>query len=208
VGARWARRSGRSNGVRSSARRRSNWTPKPNYFASSQGLCEKNGVELNLHNHTYEVENDLHDLKGTLARFPDAKLGPDLNWLVRGGVDPVQFLRQYGRQVVLLHLCDQLRDGRWSEALGEGDMDYGAIAAELREINFQGDAIIELAWGPRSNLRLALNSRSSEIPTALSRSTGTLQSSAQVTGGWAPAASQTKPLTIPAFGTQFFRVVN
>ncbi|MHC1766776.1 MAG: sugar phosphate isomerase/epimerase family protein [Verrucomicrobiia bacterium] len=108
-------------------------------------LCEKNGVVLNLHNHTYEVENDLHDLKGTLARIPDAKLGPDLNWLARGGVDPAQFLRQYGRQIVFLHLRDQNQDGRWSEALCEGAMDYAEIATALREINFQGDAIIELA---------------------------------------------------------------
>lgn len=108
-------------------------------------LCEKNGVVLNLHNHTYEVENQLHDLKGTLTRIPDAKLGPDLNWLARGGVDPLQFLRQYGRQIVFLHLRDQHQDGRWSEALGEGAMDYAAIAKALREINFQGDAIIELA---------------------------------------------------------------
>lgn len=108
-------------------------------------ICEKNGVVLNLHNHTYEVENDLHDLKGTLARIPDAKLGPDLNWLVRGGVDPAAFIRQYGKQIVFLHLRDQKKDGRWSEALGEGDMDYAAIAAALREINFAGDAVIELA---------------------------------------------------------------
>jgi sugar phosphate isomerase/epimerase len=108
-------------------------------------LCDKHGVVLNLHNHTYEVENDLHDLKGTLARIPDAKLGPDLNWLVRGGVDPVAFIRQYGKQIVFLHLRDQKKDGRWSEALGEGDMDYAAIAAALREINFAGDAIVELA---------------------------------------------------------------
>jgi sugar phosphate isomerase/epimerase len=108
-------------------------------------ICEKNGVLLNLHNHTYEVENELHDLKGTLARIPDVKLGPDLNWLVRGGVDPVTFIRQYGKQIVFLHLRDQKKDGRWSEALGEGDMNYAAIAAALREINFAGDAIIELA---------------------------------------------------------------
>jgi sugar phosphate isomerase/epimerase len=108
-------------------------------------ICEKNGVVLNLHNHTYEVENELHDLKGTLARIPDVKLGPDLNWLVRGGVDPVAFVRRYGKQIVFLHLRDQKKDGRWSEALGEGDMDYTAIAAALREINFTGDAIIELA---------------------------------------------------------------
>jgi sugar phosphate isomerase/epimerase len=108
-------------------------------------LCEKNGVVLNLHNHTYEVENDLHDLKGTLARIPDAKLGPDLNWLVRGGVEPARFLREYAKQVVFLHLRDQHQDGRWSEALGEGDMDYPAIATALKDIAFQGTVVIELA---------------------------------------------------------------
>jgi sugar phosphate isomerase/epimerase len=108
-------------------------------------LCEKHGVVLNLHNHTYEVENELHDLKGTLARLPDARLGPDLNWLVRGGVDPVRFLREYGKRIVFLHLRDQHQDGRWSEALGEGDMDYVAIAGALKEIGFQGTAVIELA---------------------------------------------------------------
>lgn len=108
-------------------------------------ICEQNGVVLNLHNHTYEVENELHDLKGTLARIPVVKLGPDLNWLVRGGVDPVAFIRQYGKQIVFLHLRDQKKDGRWSEALGEGDMDYAAIAAALREISFAGHAVIELA---------------------------------------------------------------
>ena len=34
-------------------------------------LGEKNGVVLNLHNHTYEVENNLFDVKGTLKRIPD-----------------------------------------------------------------------------------------------------------------------------------------
>ena len=110
-----------------------------------QALCARHGVVLNLHNHTYEVENDLYDLKGTLTRLPGAKLGPDLNWLVRGGVDPATFIRQYGSQIVFLHLRDQKKDGRWSEALGEGDMDYAAIGTALREIHFHGDAIIELA---------------------------------------------------------------
>jgi sugar phosphate isomerase/epimerase len=108
-------------------------------------LCQSRGVVLNLHNHTYEVENNLHDLKGTLARIPDAKLGPDLNWLVRGGVDPVSFLRTYGKQVVFLHIRDQKADGKWSEAVGEGNMDYVAIGKALQEIQFSGDAVIELA---------------------------------------------------------------
>src|SRR5687768_13944071 len=83
-------------------------------------LCDSHGVLLNLHNHTYEVENDEHDLRGTLARVPDVKLGPDLNWLLRAGVDPVDFLRRHRDRIVFLHLRDQHSDGRWSEALGEG----------------------------------------------------------------------------------------
>ena len=108
-------------------------------------LCQANGVVLNLHNHTYEVQDNLHDLKGTLARIPDVKLGPDLNWLVRAGVDPAAFIRRFGKQIVFLHIRDQKTDGRWSEALGEGSTDYQAISKALHEVNFRGDAVIELA---------------------------------------------------------------
>lgn len=108
-------------------------------------LCRDNGVELNLHNHTYEVENNMHDLAGTLERIPDVKLGPDLNWLVRGGVDPVRFIEDFGDRIVFLHIRDQNADGTWSEAVGEGDMDYVAIGRALRAAGFCGDAVIELA---------------------------------------------------------------
>ncbi len=109
------------------------------------GLCEANKVTLNLHNHTYEVEKGGHDLKGTLQRLPGVKLGPDLNWLVRARVDPTGFIRQHGNRIVFLHLRDQHRNGRWSEALGEGDTNFAAISRALREVNFSGDAVIELA---------------------------------------------------------------
>ncbi len=108
-------------------------------------LCSDHGVVLNLHNHTYEVENQLHDLKGTLKRIPDVKLGPDLNWLIRGGVDPVQFIHDHGKQIVFLHLRDQKPDGKWSEAMGEGCTDFRAIGQALHDVHFSGHAIIELA---------------------------------------------------------------
>ena len=108
-------------------------------------LCQTHGVVLNLHNHTYEVADNLHDLNGTLARIPQVKLGPDLNWLVRAGVDPAWFIRHFGRQIVFMHLRDQKPDGRWSEALGEGVTDFAAIGRALHEVGFDGDAVIELA---------------------------------------------------------------
>jgi len=109
-------------------------------------LCEANEVVLNLHNHTYEVENDMHDLRGILARIPNVKLGPDINWMIRGGVNPVQFIKQYGDRIVFLHLRDQKADGTWSEAMGEGDTDFMAIAQALNDIHFAGEAVVELAF--------------------------------------------------------------
>jgi sugar phosphate isomerase/epimerase len=109
-------------------------------------LCNKYNIMLNLHNHTYEVANGMHDLKGTLARIPDIKLGPDLNWLVRGGIDPVQFIQTYGRQMVYMHLRDQTSDGKWTEAVGTGSMAFKAIAKALNEQNYSGRAAVELAF--------------------------------------------------------------
>jgi len=111
-----------------------------------RSICSDNGIEANLHNHTYEVENDMHDLKGTLARVPDFKLGPDLNWLIRGGVNPVDFINTYGEQIVYLHIRDQYKDGTWSEYVGQGDTDFKPIAEALKAKGFNGQAAVELAF--------------------------------------------------------------
>ena len=108
-------------------------------------MARDNGVVLNLHNHTYEVIDGEHDLRGTLEHIPDAKLGPDIGWLARAGIDPVDFIRRYGNRIVFAHLRDQTKDGKWSEAMGEGAIDFAAVAATLREAKFNGDLVIELA---------------------------------------------------------------
>lgn len=109
-------------------------------------VCHKNQVEPNLHNHTFEVVDELHDLKGTMARVPELKLGPDLNWLIRGGVDPVWFIKTYGHKMVYLHIRDQDAQGKWTETVGAGVTDFPAIARALKDINYKGKAAIELAF--------------------------------------------------------------
>jgi sugar phosphate isomerase/epimerase len=109
-------------------------------------VCDKNKVEPNIHNHTFEVIDEMHDLKGILARVPNIKLGPDLNWLIRGGVDPVEFIKNYGHQMVYMHIRDQKADGKWTEAVGEGVTDFPAIAKALKDINYNGRAAVELAF--------------------------------------------------------------
>lgn len=105
----------------------------------------KKGIVLNLHNHTAEVENNMYDLRGTLKRIPDIKLGPDLNWLLRAGINPIDFLHEFRKQIVFMHLRDQLSNGKWPESMGEGNVNFKEIADVLKEINFQGTAVIELA---------------------------------------------------------------
>jgi sugar phosphate isomerase/epimerase len=109
-------------------------------------ICSKNNVAPNLHNHTFEVAHDLHDFKGTIERVPEIKLGPDLNWLIRGGVDPVEFIKTYGHKIVYMHIRDQDANGKWTEAVGEGVTDFSAIARALKEINYTGKAAVELAF--------------------------------------------------------------
>ncbi len=108
-------------------------------------ICAAHGVTLDAHNHTYEVEWDLHEVRGMLERIPDLKLGPDLNWLRRAGVDPLEFVRTYADHVVFLHLRDEANEV-WAESLGEGDEDYDELARVLDEIDFTGWAAVELAF--------------------------------------------------------------
>ncbi len=96
-------------------------------------IAREHGIEPNLHNHTYEVRDSEHDLSGTLARLPDAKLGPDFNWVRRGGIDPLDFIRRHGSRIVYAHLRNQDAAGRWTEDLATGVMDYAAIARALVE---------------------------------------------------------------------------
>jgi len=109
-------------------------------------ICEDNGIEANLHNHTYEVINGMHDLKGTLARVPKLRLGPDLNWLIRAGVNPVDFIKEYGSRITYMHIRDQYADGTWTEYVGQGVTDFATIARALKAAKFSGDVAVELAF--------------------------------------------------------------
>jgi sugar phosphate isomerase/epimerase len=90
-----------------------------------------------------------------VARVPEIKLGPDLNWLVRAGVDPVWFIKTYGHKMVYMHIRDQDANGKWTEAVGQGTTDFPAIAKALKGINYQGKAAVELAFegAPKDPIR-------------------------------------------------------
>ena len=45
-----------------------------------------------------------------------------------------------------MHLRDQHANGKWCEALGEGDVDFVEIGKTLKDIHYNGDVVIELAF--------------------------------------------------------------
>ena len=109
-------------------------------------ICAKYNVQPNLHNHTYEMAYGAVDFKSNITKVPDIKLGPDINWLVRSGVDPVAFINTYGHRMVFMHIRDQDASGKWTETVGSGVTDFRAIAIALQQINYRGKAAIELAF--------------------------------------------------------------
>jgi inosose dehydratase len=116
------------------------WTELGKMFRSK-------GVSLNYHTHGEPIEdirlvidNVSSDLIG---------LGPDLDWLRVGGVDPVKFIREYADRLIMLHIRDYHIGGDRTEALGEGDADYGNLAKVLDEVGFNGEFVVELAIPPR-----------------------------------------------------------
>ncbi len=109
-------------------------------------ICSKYNVVPNLHNHTYEMAYNMVDFKSNVTKVPDIALGPDLNWLVRSGVDPVEFINTYGHRMVFMHIRDQDADGKWTETVGSGTTNFKGIAEALKKINYKGRAAIELAF--------------------------------------------------------------
>jgi sugar phosphate isomerase/epimerase len=108
-------------------------------------VASSEGLDVNLHNHVYEVADGLYDLSATLERVPEAKLGPDFGWLYRAKVDPVAFVRRFGSRIVYAHLRNELANGKWPETLAEGVIDYVGIGQALRDAGFTGTLAVELA---------------------------------------------------------------
>jgi len=108
-------------------------------------ISREEGVQPNLHNHVYEVADGEFDLRNTLDRVPEAKLGPDLGWLFRAKIDPADFIRRHGPRIIFAHLRNEKADGKWPETLAEGVIDFKAVGQALRNAGFSGTLAIELA---------------------------------------------------------------
>jgi sugar phosphate isomerase/epimerase len=75
----------------------------------------------------------------------------DVNWVWKGGVVPLDGLKQYGDRLVTWHLR-QSRDGFWLEDLDSGDIDYPEIAKYADAHNLPKRYTVELAIEPGTKI--------------------------------------------------------
>lgn len=107
---------------------------------------KKLGLKLGVHNHLPEMANgarEFHsDLRNTNPDF--VGLCYDVDWVNRGGLQPLDCLREYGSRVVAWHIR-QSRDKVWLQDLDQGDIDYRAIAKFNQEHRLTAPYSVELA---------------------------------------------------------------
>ncbi len=111
------------------------------------GEMRKRGVRLLVHHHTPELVEKGREWRHQLAHT-DPKLVEccvDVHWAFRGGEDPLEFLREAGRRLASVHLRNSTA-GVWMEDFGEGDIDYRNVAEYLRQSQYDGYLVVELAY--------------------------------------------------------------
>jgi len=104
------------------------------------------GMKLGVHHHMPEMASHAREFHYNFDHTRPAAVGfcYDVHWVWKGGVMPLDALRQYGDRVVTWHLR-QSRDGVWWEELDTGDVDYAAVAEYARAHNLPRRFTVELA---------------------------------------------------------------
>ena len=111
------------------------------------------GMRFGVHNHTPEMKSKAREFhanfRGTKAGIVDFCF--DVHWVFRGGVMPLEALRDYGDRVVTWHLR-QSREKIWWEDMDSGDVDYPAIAKVVAERRLPAVYTVELALEPGTKI--------------------------------------------------------
>jgi inosose dehydratase len=110
-----------------------------------EGLNEL-GLKLGVHHHMPEMANKAREFHYNFRHSQPNVVGfcYDVHWVWKGGVMPMDALKEYGDRVVTWHLR-QSRNGIWWEDLDTGDIDYAAVARYAREHNMPRRFTVELA---------------------------------------------------------------
>ena len=104
------------------------------------------GMRLGIHHHMPEMANQAREFHYNFRHSKPNVVGfcYDVHWVWKGGVQPLDALKEYGDRIVTWHLR-QSRDKIWWEDLDSGDIDYEAVAKYAQAHNLPRRFTVELA---------------------------------------------------------------
>jgi inosose dehydratase len=117
------------------------------------------GVKIALHNHMGSIAQSPEQLAKILdAADPHyVKLLLDVAHYKQGGGDPAVAIKHYRDRLLFLHFKDvkpaSNKSGYEFVELGQGTVDLPAVVAALRDIHFEGWAIVEFDREPQGSTR-------------------------------------------------------
>jgi inosose dehydratase len=111
------------------------------------------GMKLGVHHHMPEMASQAREFHYNFRNTKPAVVGwcYDVHWVWKGGLMPLDALREYGERVVTWHLR-QSRDRVWWEDLDSGDVDYEAVSKYAREQRLTRRFSVELAIEPATKI--------------------------------------------------------
>jgi len=111
------------------------------------------GLRLGIHHHMPEMANNAREFHYNFQHTRPEVVGfcYDVHWVWKGGVMPMDALKEYGNRVVTWHLR-QSRDGVWWEDLDTGDVDYDAVAKYAWKHKLPRRFTVELAIEPGTKI--------------------------------------------------------
>jgi sugar phosphate isomerase/epimerase len=98
------------------------------------------GLGFGWHNHDFELRPTADGAVPLVAIFeggPDLEWEADLAWVIKGGADPLEWVKTFGKRLTSVHIKDIAPEGEnkdedgWSD-LGEGTVDWKALMAAVR----------------------------------------------------------------------------
>jgi inosose dehydratase len=111
------------------------------------------GLKLGVHQHLPEMANHAREFHYDFDHTKPKVVGwcYDVHWVWKGGILPLDALKEYGDRVVTWHLR-QSRGGIWWEDLDTGDIDYGQVARYARAHHLPRRFTVELALEPGTKI--------------------------------------------------------
>jgi inosose dehydratase len=111
------------------------------------------GMKLGVHHHMPEMANHGREFHYNFQHSQPNVVGwcYDVHWVWKGGVLPLDGLKQYGDRVVTWHIR-QSRNGVWWEDLDSGDVDYAAVAQYACKHKLPRRFSVELALEPGTKI--------------------------------------------------------